>query len=501
MISHLHDGLLVAVTWQNLLYCFSGALLGTLIGVLPGLGPAATIAILLPLTFALPPDGALIMLAGIFYGSQYGGSTTAILVNLPGEASSVVTALDGYKMAQQGRAGEALAIAALSSFFAGCVATLVIAAVAIPLSKLALVFGAPEYFSLMCFGLLAAVALAHGSFIKAVAMILVGLALGLVGLDVYSSVGRYTFSMPNLVDGLSFVPIAMGLFGVVEILKNLESDPGQVKLVDRKRMNLWPSRETVRRAVPATVRGTILGSLVGILPGGGATLSAFSAYALERKVSKRQHEFGHGAVEGVAGPEAANNAGAQTSMIPMLTLGIPTNAVTALMIGALMVHGIRPGPMVIETNADLFWGLIVSMWIGNAFLVIINLPLIGLWAKILDIPYKYLFPSILIFSCVGVYTVSNSVFDVYVLLLFSVVGYLLYKMQFEPAPLLLGFVLGPMLEENFRRAMLLSQGDFAIFIERPISLAFLVLSALLVIAILLPFVRKNREAIFVEEES
>ena len=500
VLDHLSLGFQVALSPWNLAYCFAGALLGTLIGVLPGLGPAATIAILLPVTFNLPPIGAVIMLAGIYYGSQYGGSTTAILVNLPGEAGSVVTTLDGYQMARQGRAGEALAVAALGSFFAGSVATLLIAAVAVPLSRIALTFGAPEYFSLMVLGLMAAVVMAHGSVVKAIAMILTGLLVGLVGMDVYSGAPRYMFGFPALTDGINFVPLAMGVFGIAEILRNLEGPAADRHIVNTKISGLWPSLATLRQAFPAVLRGTAVGSLFGVLPGSGATLSAFSSYALEKKISRHPEKFGTGLIEGVAGPESANNAGAQTSFIPMLTLGIPSNAVMALIIGALMIHGITPGPLVISSNPDLFWGLIASMWIGNAMLVIINLPLIGIWVQILRLPYRFLFPTILLFSCIGVYTLNNSVFDIGILLVFSVVGYVMYKLEFEAAPFLLGFILGPLMEENLRRAMLLSRGDPAIFVERPISLALLTATALLIVVVLLPFVRRKRSAIFVEEE-
>ena len=500
LFSHLALGFAVAFTPDNLFYCFMGALLGTLIGVLPGLGPAATIAILLPLTYTLTPTGALIMLAGIYYGSQYGGSTTAILVNLPGESSSVVTALDGYQMARQNRAGAALLIAALGSFFAGCVATLLVAAVATPLSRLALSFQAPDYFALMVLGLIAAVVMAHGSVVKAIAMVMVGLVFGLIGIDVYSGLARMTYGYSQLADGVDFVPMAMGLFGIAEILRNLEAPPENRDVVTRSGFKLWLTRDEARRSVAPVLRGTVLGSLLGILPGSGAALSSFSSYALEKRVSRYPEKFGTGVIEGVAGPESANNAGAQTSFIPMLTLGIPSNAVMALMIGAMMIHGITPGPLVMQSNADLFWGLIASMWIGNAMLVIINLPMIGLWVQMLRIPYRLLFPTILLICSIGVYTLNNSTFDIYVFIGFSILGYIFYKLEFEPAPFLLGFVLGPLLEENFRRAMLLARGDATVFFTRPLSLSFLLVAAALVALALLPMLRRKREEIFVAED-
>ncbi|MBM6583900.1 tripartite tricarboxylate transporter permease [Microvirga sp. BT689] len=493
-------GFSTAVTPTNLLFCLIGALLGTLIGVLPGIGPTATLAILLPITFFLPPLAALIMLAGIFYGAQYGGSTTAILVNLPGEASSVVTALDGYQMAKQGRAGAALAIAALGSFFAGTVATIGLAIAGPTLAGFALSFGPAEYFSLTIFGLLCATVLASGSVIKAIGMIGIGLLLGWVGTDVNSGSERLTFGAVELFDGIEFVVIAVGLFGISEIIVNLES-PESRGLIASKITRLWPTREDFRQAWPAVIRGTALGTFLGILPGGGATLSAFSAYTLEKKVSRNPQEFGRGAIQGVAGPEAANNAGAQSSFIPLLTLGIPSNAVMAMLLGAMTIHGITPGPSVMHNQPDLFWGLIASMWIGNLMLLVINLPLIGLWVKLLTVPYRLLYPAILLFCCVGVYSVSNRAFDVALAVGFGFLGYLFRKAKCEPGPLLLGFVLGPLLETNLRRAMLISQGSPSVFIERPISLALLIASAALFVLLLVPAIRKTREDAFVEEEA
>ena len=455
LLSNLSLGFATAFTLQNLLYCFIGCVLGTLIGVLPGLGPIATIAMLLPATYALPPIAALIMLAGLYYGAQYGGSTTAILINIPGESSSVVTAIDGYKMARNGRAGVALFTAGMGSFFAGCVATLVLAAFAAPLSELAFKFGPAEYFSLMVLGLIGAVVLASGSLIKAIAMIVLGLLLGLVGTDVNSGTSRYAFDVPQLTDGLGFVAVAMGVFGFAEIMANLEQKENRETFLD-KVTNLWPNKEDFKRMVAPILRGTLLGSVLGILPGGGAALAAFGAYSLEKKVSKYGHEFGKGAIEGVAAPESANNAAAQTSFIPLLTLGIPPNAVMALMVGAMTIHNIQPGPQVMTSNPALFWGLIASMWIGNLMLIILNLPLIGVWVKLLTIPYRHLYPAILVFCCIGVYSVNNTVFDIYLTGAFGILGYVFMKFKCEAPPLLLGFVLGPMMEENFRSIIIVS---------------------------------------------
>lgn len=498
LLNNLALGFSTALTFQNLMYCFLGCLLGTLIGILPGLGPIATIAMLLPATYALPPIAALIMLAGIYYGAQYGGSTTAILLNIPGETSSVVTAIDGYQMARRGRAGVALFTAGMGSFFAGCVATFILAAFAAPLSQLAFKFGPAEYFSLMVLGLIGAVVLASGSLIKAIGMIILGLLMGLVGTDVNSGVSRYAFDIPELSDGIGFVSIAMGVFGFAEIMVNLEQKEKRESFLN-KVTTLIPTWSDIKRMVPAILRGTTIGSLLGILPGGGAALAAFGAYSVEKKTSKHSAEFGQGAIEGVAGPESANNAAAQTSFIPLLTLGIPPNAVMALMVGAMTIHNIQPGPQVMTSNPALFWGLIASMWIGNLMLILLNLPLIGMWVQILKIPYRFLYPAILVFCCIGVYTVNNTVFDVYITATFGIIGYLFFKLGCEPAPLLLGFVLGPMMEENFRRALLLSRGDFSTFITRPLSLGLLAAAALMVVIVALPAIKKGREKVFVEE--
>ncbi|MBU1441309.1 MAG: tripartite tricarboxylate transporter permease, partial [Gammaproteobacteria bacterium] len=398
LFSNLALGFGAAFTFQNLIYAFVGCLLGTLIGVLPGIGPVATIAMLLPATYALPPVAALIMLAGIYYGSQYGGSTTAILVNLPGESSSVVTVIDGHQMAKQGRAGPALAAAGLGSFFAGCVGTLILAAFAPPLTELAFKFGPAEYFSLMVLGLIGAVVLASGSLIKAISMIILGLLMGLIGTDVNSGVARYSFDIPELTDGIGFITIAMGVFGYGEIITNLSRPEEHRDVSVAKVSGLWPTKQDFKHMLPAVLRGTALGSSLGILPGGGALLSSFASYTLEKKMKlhKGEIEFGKGNIRGVAGPEAANNAGAQTSFIPLLTLGIPGNPVMALMVGAMTIHNIQPGPQVMTSDPELFWGLIASMWIGNAMLIILNLPLIGMWIKLLTVPYKFLFPAIVL---------------------------------------------------------------------------------------------------------
>ncbi len=497
-LHHLSLGFGVAFQGSHLLYCLVGVLLGTLIGVLPGIGPVATIAMLLPVTFSLSPTGALIMLAGIYYGAQYGGSTTSILVNIPGEAASVVTCLDGYQMARQGRAGSALATAAIGSFFAGCVSTMVVAMFAPPLAGIALKFGPAEYFSLMVFGLVAAVVLAHGSLLKAIAMVLLGLLLGLVGTDVSSGTMRFMFGIYELADGIGFVGVTMGLFGIAEIVANLETKEGR-EVFTSKVGRLMPSKEDFRRMWRPILRGTAFGSALGILPGGGPVLASFGAYALEKKVSGYGHEFGKGAIEGVAAPESANNAGAQTSFIPLLTLGIPSNVVMAVMIGAMMIHGIIPGPKVMTEKPELFWGLIASMWIGNAMLVILNLPLIGMWVKLLTVPYRLLYPSILVFMAIGVYSLSNSPFDVLLMAVFGILGHIFVKLECEPAPLILGFVLGPMMEENLRRALLLSRGDPVVLLTKPISAGFLIAAIILLVIVLAPAIRRKREEVFVED--
>ena len=497
IVGNLGLGFSIAFSLKNLLYCFLGALFGTLIGVLPGVGPLATIALLLPITFHLEPTGALIMLAGIFYGAQYGGSTTAILVNLPGEATSVVTAMDGYQMARQGRAGSALAVAALASFFAGCVSTLVIACLAPPLSKLALAFGPAEFTALFVLGLIAAVVLASGSFIASIGMVMVGILLGLVGTDVSTGEQRMTLGYRPLFDGIEFIVVAMGVFGIAEIIDNLERRETR-QLPDGKISRLWPTGEEARVAWPAAVRGTVLGSVLGVLPGGGALVASFASYGLEKRIAKDPSRFGKGAIEGVAGPEAANNAGAQASFIPMFALGIPPNAVMALMIAAMTIHGITPGPKFLSDKPTLFWAMVASMWIGNLMLVVLNLPLVGLWVRLLRIPYAYLFPIILTFCCIGVYSVNYRLFDVVLMGGFGMVGLILKRIGCEPAPMVLAFVLGPMLEEQFRRTLLLSDGDFSVFATRPLAAALLATAALLVVLMSFSALRKARVKAFQE---
>jgi putative tricarboxylic transport membrane protein len=498
IFANLGLGLETAFTLTNLFYCLVGVFVGTAVGVLPGLGPIATIAMLLPATFGLPPESALIMLAGIYYGAQYGGSTTAILVNLPGESSSVVTALDGYKMARNGQAGKALATAAIGSFFAGTVATILLALFAPPLAELALKFGPAEYFSLMVLGLVASVVLASGSLLNAIGMVLLGLLLGLIGTDVNSGSQRYTFDTPDLADGINFVIVAMGMFGIGEIIRNLEHGEDR-NLVMKKVKGLMLNKDDLKRIVAPVLRGTFLGSALGILPGGGAMLASFSAYSIEKKISPNAKNFGKGAIEGVAAPEAANNAGAQTSFIPMLTLGIPSNPVMALMIGAMIIQGIQPGPAVMTEQPALFWGLIVSMWFGNLFLVVLNLPMIGLWVKMILVPYHRLFPAILMFCAIGVFSLNNNEFDIWLMALFGLFGYVCAKLGAEPAPMLLGYIIGPMMEEYLRRALLLSRSDPMVFVNSPISATMLGMAALALIVVLLPALRKKREEAFQEE--
>ena len=500
LLNNLALGFATAGTLDNLFYCFVGVLLGTLIGVLPGIGPLATIAMLLPATYKMTdPTTALIMLAGIYYGAQYGGSTTAILVNLPGESSSVVTTLDGYQMARRGRAGPALAIAAIGSFFAGTVATFLVAAFAPPLAEIAFKFGPAEYFALMVLGLIAAVVLAHGSVLKALCMVLFGLLLGMIGTDVNSGVARFSFDVPELSDGIEFVAVAMGMFGFAEIILNLEQKENR-EVFTNKVTNLMPRWDDFKQAFPAILRGTGLGSVLGILPGGGAILASFASYAIEKKISKHPEEFGQGAIAGVAGPESANNAGAQTSFIPMLTLGIPTTPVMALMVAAMMIHNIQPGPQVMTSNPKLFWGLIVSMWIGNLMLVILNLPLVGMWVKLLSVPYRVLYPAILLFCCIGAYSINNNVFDVFMTIPFAILGYIFKKLDCEPAPMLLGFVLGKLMEEYLRRAMTISRGDWTVFFTRPLSATLLVLAIILLAVVFLPAISKKREEAFVGDD-
>jgi len=485
LLANLWMGFHVAANPYNILFCLLGALVGTLVGVLPGIGTVATIAMLLPITFGLPPVGALIMLAGIYYGAQYGGSTTSVLVNIPGEATSVVTCLDGHQMARQGRAGPALAIAAMGSFFAGCVATVLVAALGAPLTGIALLFGPAEYFSLMCLGLIFAVVLAKGSVLKAVAMVVTGLLLSMVGSDLETGAGRMTFDIAELADGIGFANVAMGVFGYAEIIRNLELPAESRDIVSAKITGLMPTRKDLVDSAGAIARGTILGSILGILPGGGAVVASFAAYTFEKKVAKDPSRFGRGAIEGVAAPESANNAAAQTSFIPLLTLG-------------MTIHGIVPGPQVMTKQPELFWGMIASMWLGNLMLVIINLPLVGVWVTLLRVPYRLLYPSIIVFCCIGIYSINNSPFDVVISAIFGIIGFWLVKHDFEPAPMLLGFVLGPLMEENLRRAMLIARGDVTVFFTRPISAALLSTAILLLVIAAMPKIRRRRDEVFVE---
>ena len=495
LIGNLAVGFAVALTPENLLFCLIGCILGTLIGVLPGIGPTATVAMLLPITFYLPPVGALIMLAGVFYGSQYGGSTTSILVNLPGEASSVVTCIDGHAMAREGRAGVALAVSALGSLLAGIVTTMVIALAGPALAAVALLFQSADYVAVMILGLVCAVVLAHGSLVKAAGMIVLGIFLGLIGTDVTTGEQRFTLGISDLYDGIGFVPVAMGMFGLAEIIANLEATAGR-GVVTAAISRLWPTRAEFRLAWPAALRGTALGAGLGILPGSGPTVASFAAYSVEKKLARDPSRFGKGAIEGVAGPESANNAAAQACFIPMLSLGVPPNAIMALMIGAMMIHGLQPGPEIITKQPELFWGMVVSMLLGNIMLVVLNLPLIGIWVKLLQIPYRFLFPAIIVFCCIGIYSFKASAVEVMLMAVFGVLGYAFRKLDCEAAPLLLGFILGPMLEENFRRAMIVSAGDPSVFVTRPISLGFLVASIALLLAVLIPSFRQSREKAF-----
>jgi putative tricarboxylic transport membrane protein len=495
LLDNLSLGFAVALSLKNLGLCFLGVLIGSLIGVLPGVGPVATIAMLLPLTFGIDPVGALIMLSGIYYGAQYGGSTTAILVNIPGEATSVVTTLDGHQMAKRGRAGIALGIAAIGSFLAGTFSTLLIAALGEPLANVALLFGFADYFSLMVLGLMFAVVLARGSLPKAIAMILVGVLLSTVGTDLETAQERLTFGVTEFDDGFEFAVIAMGVFGFAEILKNLEMTEARA-VVKGTIGRLLPGPSDFRQSAGPIARGTLLGSVLGVLPGNGAVLAPFASYMLEKKLAADPSRFGEGAIEGVAGPESANNAGAQTSFIPLLTLGIPPNAVMALMIGAMMIHSIVPGPQIISKQPELFWGMVASMWIGNLMLLVINLPLVGIWVRLLKVPYRLMFPAIVLFCCIGIYSINNTPFDVWMVAVFGLFGYVLSKLGFEPAPLLLGLVLGRLMEEKLRQALLTSHGDFMTFLDRPISATLLAVTLLVIVIAVLPAVHRRREDAF-----
>ncbi|MPZ57266.1 MAG: tripartite tricarboxylate transporter permease [Rhizobiales bacterium] len=498
LFQHLATGFGAALSLKNIGFALLGCLLGTLVGVLPGIGPIPTIAMLLPISFGLEPLSALIMLAGIYYGAQYGGSTTSILVNMPGEASSIVTCIDGHQMAKQGRAGAALGVAALGSFFAGCFGTVFIAAFGLPLAIFALRFNSPEYFSLMILGLVTATVLAHGSVVKAIGMVLVGLMLGIVGTDVDTGLQRYTFGISAIWDGIDFLPLVIGMFGIVEIVRNLEQPAAQQIAVNTRIKGIWPTRKDFRDSWRPVLRGTALGSILGILPGGGALLSSFASYTVEKKIAKNPSRFGKGAIEGVAGPESANNAASQTSFIPLLTLGFPSNAIMALMMGAMIIHGIEPGSAVMTKRPDLFWGMIASMWIGNLMLLVINLPLIGIWVRLLSVPYRLLYPAILLFCLIGVYSTNTTAAQLVLTAAFAVFGYVMFRLGCEPAPLVLGFILGPLMEENLRRSLVLARGDWMIFIERPISATLLLLTVIVLGLIIFPQLRRKREETFQE---
>ena len=498
LLNFLGIGFSVALQPENLLYCFLGVFIGTLVGVLPGIGPVGAMSLLLPATFNSTPEGAIIMLAGIYYGAMYGGSTTSILVNIPGEAASVVTCLDGYEMARQGRAGPALGIAAFGSFIAGTFSILGLMLLAPPLAQFALRFGPPEYFTLMVLGVTVLIYLAHGSMPKALIMATFGLTLGLIGLDSITALQRFTFNRMELLDGIGLVPIVMGLFGISEVLVNIEQVIRR-DIVKTRLKGLLPSAKDWRDSRGPITRGSLLGFFLGILPGGGGVISSFLSYALEKRVSKTPERFGKGAIEGVAGPEAANNAATGGAFIPLMTLGIPPNVVIAMLLGAFMIHGVTPGPLLMKQNPQIFWGVIASMYVGNVMLLVLNLPLIGIWVQILNIPYKILFPLILLFCLIGVYSVNNTVFDIYIMLLFGIMGYLMKKFDYEGAPLVLAFVLGPMMENNLRKSLIMSQGDFTIFFTRPLAAISLIIAFILLISPMIPWLRKKREEIPKEE--
>ncbi len=491
-LSGLLYGFSIALSWQNLFYCFLGTLVGTLVGVLPGLGPAATVALLLPVTFKLPPVAAIIMLAGIFYGAMYGGSTTSILLNIPGEAASVVTCLDGYQMAQKGRAGPALAIAAIGSFIAGTIGLIGLNFLAPPLAEFAIRFGPPEYFALTLFGLFLAAYLASSSLVKGLIMVVLGLLLDEIGLDPIAGIPRFSYGVLPLQEGLDFIPLAMGLFGIGEILINTERSV-QTELVTKKIARLFINMQDWIEAKWATLRGSLVGFFVGLLPGGGAVVASLISYAVEKKVSKHPEKFGKGAIEGVAGPEAANNSAATGSFIPLMTLGIPGNATIAMIFAALLIHGVQPGPYLIKENPDIFWGVIASMYIGNAFLLLLNLPLVGMWLQVLRIPYCILSPFIVLLCIVGVYSTRSNIFDIWMMIFFGVIGYFLRRLEFEPGPLILAFVLGSISERTFRQSLLMSKGSPLIFLTRPIACGLIIaLAVLIVVQSALFWKKKNR---------
>lgn len=479
---------------MNLLYCFFGVAIGTLIGVLPGIGPAGAIALLLPISFHVPPISAIILLSGIYYGSMYGGSTTSILVNIPGEAASVVTCLDGYQMARQGRAGPALGMSAIGSFIGATLSLVGLMFLTPLMAGVAREFGAPEYFGLVCLGLILLISLGQGSILKSLISAVVGFTLSFIGQDIFTAEDRFTLGLINLKDGIGLVPLFMGFFGISEVLLNLEK-PIQREIFQTKVRNLFPNKKDWLDSKGAILRGTLIGFLLGVIPGGSAMIASFASYAVEKKISKHPEQFGTGVIEGVAGPETANNAAAQGAFIPLFALGIPPNVVMALLLAAFMLHGIRPGPLFMAQNPGLFWGIVASMYIGNAMLLVFNLPLIGIWVQILRVPYKTLFPLILLFCLIGSFSVNFSIFDMAVMLVFGVIGYAFRKMGFEGAPLVLAFILGPMLEQALRQSLIISHGSFSIFITRPITAGFLLAAGMVFLSNLFPFFQKKREVL------
>jgi putative tricarboxylic transport membrane protein len=492
ILHFLATGFSVALSWENLFYCFLGVLIGTLIGVLPGLGPSATISLLLPSTFRLSPTAAIIMLAGVYYGAMYGGSTTSILVNIPGEAASVVTCLDGYQMARQGRAGPALGIAAFGSFIAGTLSVVGLMVAAPPLAKFALRFGPPEYFSLIFLAFSILIYLASGSILKAIMMAAAGVFAGTIGTDFITGDPRFNYGSLTLSDGIGLVPAVMGFFGIAEVLENIEKESEKADVLKTKIKGLFPSVQDWKKSLAPIFRGTFLGFFLGILPGGGSVIASFTSYALEKKVSKHPEAFGKGAIEGVAGPESANNSATGANFIPLMTLGVPANVVMALILGALMVHGIRPGPMLLQEQPHLFWGVVTSMYIGNGMLLILNLPLIALWVRILLIPYHVLFPLILLFCLIGVYSLNNNIWEIMIMLIFGIIGYLMRRFKYEPAPFIFALVLGPMMENSLRQSLLMSEGSFAIFFTEPISCVLFVGGLILFILPVLPWFRRRQ---------
>jgi len=499
LLNHLLLGFSVALQPANLLYCFLGVVIGTLVGVLPGLGPVAAMSLLLPATFHTSPVASIIMLSGIYYGAMYGGSTTSILVNIPGEAASVMTCIDGYQMARNGRAGPALGISAFGSFIAGTIGILGLILIAPPLVDFALKFGPAEYFSLMVLGLMILTFLTSTSMVRALMMAAFGLVVGTMGLDNISGLARFTFNIPELLDGVGLVPVVMGLFGISEVLLNIEMRVKR-EVFTTKVKGLLPSLEDWGKSIWSILRGTILGFFLGILPGGGAVIASFVSYAIEKRVSKHPEEFGKGAIEGVAAPEAANNSAAQGAFIPLLTLGIPSNVVMAMLLGALIIHGVTPGPLLLAQHPQLFWGVVASMYVGNALLLALNLPLIGMWVQLLKVPYSILFPIIILFCLLGSYSINNSTTDVAIMLVFGVIGYLMKKLSLEAAPMVLAFVLGPMMETALRQALIKSKGSFSIFFTRPISATCLIIAIALMIMPLLPWFRRRRPGAAIEQE-